>query len=215
MATDTRATQRTLDALRARYRVSAKTGRAVSLNASRNDLPALVRMLGFRHGAEIGVWRGAYSALFCEAHPSLHMLCVDPWQPHQAWLDTKNKLGPEEGAKFIEEAYQMARARLAPLNATIVRKFSTEAAREVPDRSLDFIFIDGNHVYDAVLEDLEAWAPKVRSGGLVSGHDYRINPKKPFIQVVAAVQRFTADHGIDPWFVLSRDRSPSFLWVAP
>lgn len=205
----------TLDVIRRRYRVAAVQGRGIEVNVSRQDLPQLVRALGFTSGAEIGVWRGEFSARFCEANPQLHLLCVDPWKPYKGWLDTKNSLSPEEGARFIGEAFRMAKERLKPFNATLVRKFSVNAAKTVPDGSLDFIFIDGNHSYDAVTEDLETWSPKVRSGGFVSGHDYRVFPNKPFIHVVRAVNDFTAKHDIDPWFVLGHDRTPSFLWVQP
>lgn len=37
--------------------------------------------------------------------------------------------------------------------------------------NIDFLFIDGDHSYEDVLLDLESWVPKVRSGGLVAGHD--------------------------------------------
>lgn len=180
---------------------------------SRNHLPALCREWGFTKGAEIGVWRGAYSALFCEANPKMHMLCVDPWVSHDAWLDTKNSLPKDKAAAFMEQSYTDAVRRLAPLNATIVRQFSEHAAADVPDGSLDMVYIDANHVLDAVLQDLTLWAPKVRSGGLVCGHDYRIFPNKPFIHVVEAVTTYTKAHGIDPWFVLGGDRTPSFAWV--
>lgn len=178
----------------------------------RKDLPTLARDLGFTRGAEIGVWKGAYSASFCEASPSLHMLCVDPWESYPAWLDTKNAMPVEEATAFMAESYRLARERLAPLNCTIVRKFSVDAAKDVPDRSLDFAYIDGNHVYDAVIEDLTAWAPKVRRGGFLAGHDYRVFANKPTIHVVDAVQHYTKAHRIDPWFVLAADRTPSFLW---
>lgn len=182
---------------------------------SRNDLPGLCRDLGFTKGAEIGVWRGAFTAAFCEAHPQMHMLAIDPWLSYPAWLDTKNAMEPEAAAAFIEGSYRMARERLGPLNCTIVRKFSAEAAQDVPDGSLDMAYIDGNHVYDAVTEDLTLWSKKIRSGGLLCGHDYRVFANKPTIHVIPAVQAFTKAHGIDPWFVLAKDRTPSFLWVVP
>jgi cephalosporin hydroxylase len=82
----------------------------------------------------------------------------------------------------------------------------------VPDRSLDFVYIDGNHGYEAVLDDLAAWSPKVRTGGFISGHDYRVNAAKPFIEVVEAVNDWTRMHAIEPWFTLARDKTPSFFW---
>jgi len=42
----------------------------------------------------------------------------------------------------------------------------------VEDASLDFCFIDGDHRYEAVKEDIIAWTPKLRKGGILSGHDY-------------------------------------------
>lgn len=199
--------------LQQRFRVYQSVGR-VRTRYSRRALPRLFTQdLGYRKGAEIGVWRGAYSAAFCQADPALHMLCVDPWEPHRDWLDTKNTLPEPEARIFIEEAYGHARAKLAGLNATIARKFSAEAAAEVPDGSLDFVYIDANHVYDAVTADLEAWVPKVRPGGIVSGHDYRVFKNKPMIHVVEAVNAYTKRHQISPWYVLAGDPTPSFLWV--
>lgn len=185
----------------------------VPLRMGRAHLPKLCRQLGFTTGAEIGVWKGAYAASFCEANPKMHMLCVDPWRSYPAWLDTKNALPVDQAQRAMSEAYQLAVERLSPLRCTIVREFSTAAAKTVPDRSLDFVFIDANHVQDAVLEDLEAWAPKVRAGGIVSGHDYRKFSNKPTIHVIEAVQAYTTAHAIDPWFLLAGDRTPSFLWV--
>ena len=208
--------QQTIDRIRRYFRIPSRLGKGIKVPmVSRKHLPALMLYLGFTQGAEIGVWRGAYSAMFCEVSPTIHMLCVDPWASYQGWLDTKNAMPREEAEVFIEEAHQMARERLAPLNATIVRKFSTEAAQDVPDRSLDFVYIDGNHVFDAVMEDLTVWSTKVKSGGIVAGHDYRHFTNKPTIHVVEAVNTFTAQHKINPWWLLTRDKTPSFLWVKP
>lgn len=193
-------------------RPAAWTDVPIHLPMSRRDLPSLTRQLHFTTGAEIGVWKGEFSALLCEGNPQLELLCVDPWEPYQAWRDTKNALTGAEAEAFMAAAYDAAEARLAPLKARIHRAYSVDAAKTVPDGSLDFVYIDGNHGYTAVLDDLAAWTPKVRRGGFISGHDYRLNPTKPFIEVVRAVQDFVAIHTIRPWFVLANDRSPSFLW---
>lgn len=179
---------------------------------SRKHLPEFVRELGFTRGAEIGVWKGEYSARFCEADPAIHMTCVDPWLSYKAWQDLRNAWPAEKQERVMEEAYALARARLAPLNCRIIRAFSAAAAAEIPDRSLDFVYVDANHVYDAVLEDLTLWTPKIRRGGFLAGHDFRVFPHKPTIHVVAAVRDFTREHAIDPWFILVADRTPSFLW---
>ena len=194
-------------------RMDKSRGLPIALKMSRNDLPNLCRELGFRTGAEIGVWKGAFTSALCLGNPNMHMLAVDPWVSYLAWLDTKNEMPPEDAERIMNESYGLAKARLGPLNCTIVRKFSAKAASEVPDRSLDLVYIDANHVKAAVLEDLTAWAPKVRSGGIVAGHDYRAFTNKPTIHVIEAVQAYTKSHAIDPWFTLNADRTPSFLWV--
>lgn len=205
----------TLETLLARFG-KGRTGERPTLlpHMSRNHLPLLCKELGFTHGAEIGVWRGAFSALFCAADPKLLMLCVDPWVSYPAWQDTKNTLEPAAQERLMAESYRDAVTRLTPLNCMIVRKFSAEAVRDVQDGSLDFAYIDGNHVYDAVIEDLTLWLPKVRSGGWIGGHDFREFSNKPTIHVVRAVTDFMQAHGIDPWFVLAADRTPSFMWIA-
>lgn len=48
---------------------------------------------------------------------------------------------------------------------------SRDAAEIFPDRFLDLVFIDGDHSYDAVREDILLWRPKVREGGILCGHD--------------------------------------------
>lgn len=196
-------------------RPAAWTDVPIHLPMSRRDLPSLTRQLHFTTGAEIGVWKGEFSALLCEGNPQLELLCVDPWEPYQAWRDTKNALTGAEAEAFMAAAYDAAEARLAPLKARIHRAYSVDAAKTVPDGSLDFVYIDANHGEAFVRQDLDAWVPKVRSGGLIAGHDYIYRAEKPHIQVKAAVDKFIADHQIEPVFILSADNAPSFAWVQP
>ena len=49
---------------------------------------------------------------------------------------------------------------------------SAEAAKKFEDESLDFVYIDANHSYEFVKEDIAAWLPKVKKGGIIGGHDY-------------------------------------------
>lgn len=57
-------------------------------------------------------------------------------------------------------------------NVKILRNFSYEASLSFHDEYFDFIYIDAAHDYDSVVEDLNAWWPKLKKGGLFSGHDY-------------------------------------------
>lgn len=166
--------------------------------ATRDDFPALFARLGFTIGAEIGVSKGAFSEALCQGIINLRLFCVDPWIPYGGL-----------SAEGAESHYERTKALLSPYNAEIIRKRSIEAAQEVYDGSLDFVYIDGAHDFDNVMQDIIVWAKKVRPGGIVAGHDYF-----HFYQsgVVRAVDAYTLAHGINPWYV-TREDMPSWLWV--
>jgi hypothetical protein len=106
---------------------------------------------------------------------------------------------------FLEEAKQ----RLAPYNVTFVRANSMDAVRDVPDESLDFVFIDANHTFDYVMQDIIEWSKKVRPGGMVSGHDYF---RCRNFGVVPAVDVYTREHLIHQWFITD-EHKPSYFWL--
>jgi len=54
----------------------------------------------------------------------------------------------------------------------LMRMCSNEAPQFIADKSLDAVFIDAQHAYESVLEDIRLWLPKVRQGGIISGHDF-------------------------------------------
>ena len=82
----------------------------------------------------------------------------------------------------------------------IVRNFSHEASLEFKDEYFDFIYIDAAHDYDSVVEDLEVWWPKLKKGGIFSGHDYfedhRIWRGKK-VGVYQAVQEFIKKYNVN------------------
>ena len=192
------------------FRLSLNGQPSVSIKASRSDLPKLLNAGRMVKGAEIGVWHGGFAEHLCRHTERIDLLCVDPWTASQDYaLEKKND------QRRLDAAYEEAKTRLRPFAATICRKTSMEAAKLVPYRSLDFVYIDANHRRKFVLEDLAEWQRRVRPGGIVAGHDYKHYKadKNPFIEVKDAVDDFTREHGIAPLFVLAADKSPSFFWV--
>lgn len=181
-------------------------GRMVLETATRDEaLPAVLRALGATRGAEVGVERGHFSKTLCAGVPGLHLHAVDAWLAYRGYREhvTQAKL---DG--FYAETVE----RLAPYGANILRGFSGLVAEAFAPGELDFVYIDANHTLPQVIADLAAWVPKVRSGGIIAGHDYG---RGSVGHVREAVEAWTAAYRIRPWFVLAGDRSPSFLWVQP
>jgi hypothetical protein len=85
-----------------------------------------------------------------------------------------------------------------------------DAVRDIELESLDFVYIDGNHSFDYVMQDLIEWSKRVRRGGIVSGHDYYHFRNAG---VVEAVDVYTHCHGIKEWFLTNEQKSKSFFWV--
>jgi len=175
-------------------------------DCGRKQLRVWWKALRVTIGAEIGVWEGDFARSICEATGAF-LYAIDPWAPQSDYVEVKND------AHRLTHAFSKAQAALAPYHHQIMKSTSLDAAKKIADRSLDFAYIDGNHLRTSVLADLAAWLPKVKPGGVISGHDYRVFTNKPFIQVVDAVQAFTASRAIAPWFVFAADKSPSWAWV--
>lgn len=156
---------------------------------------------GFKKGAEIGVFTGYFSEILCKTIPGLDLTCVDVW-----------------GWGKYKKAEQECLERLRPYDTIIIKEYSVEAAKQVPDGSLDFVYIDAAHDYENVKKDLEAWTPKVRIGGVVSGDDFYNFPSGKG-GVMQAVTEFTSNNRynlkLTDWNEdnpIRDDRQPSFYF---
>jgi len=158
----------------------------------RIDVSKIIGMLNLKKGVEVGVKAGRHSETLCQNIPDIELLCVDNW----------------EGSS--KKDYLNASKRLRRYNAKLIKKTSMEAARDISLGSLDFVYIDANHNFDFVMQDLIEWSKRVRVGGVISGHDYdRAHGKG----VVPAVNIYTKVHGIEEWFITDQKKETSFFWV--
>lgn len=122
---------------------------------------------------EIGSWLGRSAALMgvevLNSGKPIVMHCVDPW------LDGGPDLRDTKYFKDLKTGpYETFLANVKPVAAVLnpMRMPSLEAAKLFVDGTLDFVMIDGDHSYEACKADIEAWLPKVRPGGIISGDDY-------------------------------------------
>lgn len=165
-------------------------------NASRNNMGEWFNELGFKVGAEIGVQRGIFSEQLCKSNPGVEHYCIDAYTPYRDYKDFR--------AQAIFSSFQdEAHRRLAPYNCKFIRKFSLDAAEVFADNSLDYVYIDANHRFDYIIDDLIAWGGKVRSGGIVAGHDY-IHVHS--VHVPFAVCSYVDIYRLHPLFLIGRHK---------
>lgn len=140
----------------------------------------LVNSGGLRAGAEIGVADGRMAAEVLKS-TSAHLHCVDNWaEGYQTWHGTQwTKLQQSKNRAAFD-----AVLHVFPGRVTLHDMTSVKASDEILDASLDWVFIDADHSYEAVKSDIAAWRPKVRRGGWLTGHDYN---RELFPGVVRAV----------------------------
>lgn len=119
-------------------------------------------------GVEIGSFAGSSSEVFANFCKSL--TCIDPWdlafEKEQYTEITKNKLYlAEKEFDLMLEKYN---------NIKKIKGFSCEEYKNFKDSSLDFVYIDGNHSYKHVVDDISFWKPKIKINGYLLGHDYNL-----------------------------------------
>lgn len=139
-------------------------------------------------GAEIGVFAGELSRRLL-SRDDLTLYLIDSWATEHAPAYTASgdyhaMLTADRQEHFYKLTQHMV--SFAKDRAHIVRSDSLEAAKGIADGSLDFVFIDADHTYAGCKADIEAWKPKIKKGGFISGHDYE-NPDFPAWGVKQAV----------------------------
>lgn len=148
-------------------------------------------------GAELGIFCGELSAELLRNRADLSLYMVDAWGDYPESFSES----PDFHATLTEQ--EQGRAQAMAMNAVefagnramVINKRTTEAARQIQDGSLDFVFIDADHSYEGCKSDIDAWLPKLRAGGLLCGHDYQ-NPEYAWYGVQRAVDEFAAQHGL-------------------
>lgn len=188
-------------------------------NASRDDLPAFFIEMGYKTGAEIGVYKGEFSEKIAKA--GLKLFAIDPWKVYPGFDNPR-------GQSRLDQQYEHTKRVLAPYpNAEIIRKTSMEAVEDFADESLDFVYIDANHEFRYIAEDLSEWAKKVKSGGIVSGHDYfylKTGTGAQVWHVAYILKAYLGSYGISDYYVIGsketkpgelRDKWRSWMFVKP
>lgn len=191
-------------------------------NASREDMAELLFELNLKKAVEVGVAAGNFSATIMAGNPQLKMWGVDPYEPYTGYKDYVRR-------DTFSELERGAHERLDKYPGyEFIKKYSKEASEMFEDESLDFVYLDANHTYDFVTEDLELWTPKVKKGGIMAGDDYariRARNGEPSSNwaVIPAIHDFTKKYGYQLYIWgmqakhpgLKRDPIRSWMFIKP
>jgi hypothetical protein len=136
---------------------------------------------------EIGAYLGRSTSYLAwrikQSGKRIRLYVVDLWDGW-FWNDDRQSVPMNEGADvFWHFMHNMRQQGLDDVICPL-KMSSDKAALLFGEGELDFVFVDGDHGYDAVLRDLRAWFPRVRAGGTLAGHDY-INNDFPGVRRAA------------------------------
>jgi len=125
---------------------------------------------GLQQVAEIGVYRGDFARTLLEGCPGLtRYYMIDPWKHLTNWNKPANHPDAE-----LETYYQeaMAKTDFAPDKRVVLRGKTVEVIGSIPDQTLDFAYIDGDHTLRGITIDLISLYSKIRIGGFLGGDDF-------------------------------------------
>lgn len=157
--------------------------------------------------AEIGVAEGSFSECILKINDPKELHLIDCWE-HQNWSYRSDWCNAPQ--KEQDKRFKSVTEKFEKYPQVIIHKgYSLEVVKIFPDHYFDWIYIDSNHTYKAVKKDLEAWFPKIRSNGIIAGHDYTCKPYFP-MGVIQAVDEFIEKHDIEMFLI---DDDPWHSWA--
>lgn len=135
----------------------------------------------YKKAAEIGVSKGWFSQ-FILRNTKMDLVCIDPWEQNDQLSQSQ-----------IWTVYELYKLKIEPFGSRVqtVKGWSPQVADLFEDEYFDFVYIDGDHSYEAVKLDCDAWWKKLKKGGILAGHDYGWKTVK------RAVDEFAIKHSLE------------------
>jgi hypothetical protein len=152
---------------------------------------------------EIGVWEGGFAATLLSTLQPRELHLIDPW-PENALISSGDQDGRNVKTFFGKELFSKVYNRFLQFieegRVIIHRGYSPEALDYFADGSVDLVYIDGDHSYEAVKRDMDRSWPLLREGGVLAGHDLCTNwaraDRSYDFGIRQAVDEFCAEHGV-------------------
>lgn len=187
----------------------------------REGMYQLFGELGLNRGVEIGIEKGKNAQTMFENMPNLKLYGVDSFIEHPQVSHYSIARERNWDPHWFARVKRQCKKRLQGRDYEFLEGFSEIVVQQVPDNSLDFVYLDSDHSYDFVMHDIIMWGRKLKKGGIMSGHDYYTGHDRTHRRekVVQAVNDYTNVHGIKFYVTnevhgaKSSDYYPSWFWV--
>ena len=115
---------------------------------------------------ELGAWLGKSSAYLCDNAHGIDITIVDSFKGTAEYIDSYYKLAK------TNDIYELFLENMGDRKYNVIKATSKTATKKFANASLDVVFIDLDHSYESVKEDIKLWLPKVKKGGYIAGDDY-------------------------------------------
>lgn len=183
----------------------------------RRDIAKLLPRRGAPVVVEIGSWKGDYADVILQSHPTVRLVLVDLWMPETINIQTiqPHPDHPHLTGDECEAMYQSVCERFKPYGdrVEVVREYSTDAAAFFNDATFDLIYIDANHRFQPVVDDIRAWWPKLKVHGWMAGHDYNNKGGKQVkkaVDTVFATGINSTEESPGTWFIEKTEHTKDY-----
>jgi len=132
----------------------------------RDNISRILNDKEYKLGIEVGTFVGEFSKTILSTWNGI-LYCLDVWRGMDDYKDSSNISDPIKTISLVLDNVKGYEDR-----CVLIRTTSKYGSTMFPDEYFDFIYIDANHKYKYVKEDISCWYPKIKKGGMMSGHDY-------------------------------------------
>lgn len=133
---------------------------------------------------EIGSYMGESTMMFASSNLFKEIYTIEPFKNVDGKIEEFNQKNDYNWDTIYNEFQTNTRFFD---NIILHKDFSYNVADKFEDKSMDFIYIDGDHSYDQVKQDLEMYLPKLKDNGIIGGHDYNKKNKLYIKNTIRAI----------------------------